>query len=608
MPGWMGDILRVDLTSGIIREEQPDPEVLKDYIGGRGLGIYYLTHEVDPTIDPLSPDNKIFMFTGPLTGTRAPTGARYMVMTKSPLTGALTCSNSGGKWPTELKRCGLDGLIFEGKANEPVYLWIENGHAELRPAGHLWGLDSHQTDEAVKAETSPNARVASIGPAAEAGVLFASIMNDLDRAAGRSGVGTVMGSKNLKAIAVMGDQPVALYDEQAFKQAVKTTLSRFKNETKGNPPVLRTHGTPYVVMVSNSFGALPTKNWQQGSFEDWAKIHGEHLTEKYLVKNKACHSCPIGCGRVTKVSEPGFEGEGEGPEYETVYALGSNCMVSNLAAVIKANYICNELGMDTITMGATIACAMDLYDRGHIPESDIGFPLKWGDDRALVELTRQTGCNEGFGKLLGLGSKRLAAHYGHPELAVHSKGQEPPGYECRAEQGMGLAYATSPIGASHMRGDPAYAELFGTPVKLDPLTWKDKPYYVMRCQNLSTVVDSAGLCVFYAARYLTSPDLEGHPVGIMDLLNGATGADYSLEELEKAGERIFNAERIWLNRAGFDRKQDALPDKLTKNPAPLGPAKGMVLHLDEMLDDYYGHRGWTRDGVVSDAKKRELGL
>ncbi|MEW6262875.1 MAG: aldehyde ferredoxin oxidoreductase family protein [Thermodesulfobacteriota bacterium] len=608
MPGWMGQILRVDLSRGHIQEEELDRKAARDFIGGRGLGIHYLLKEQDPKLDAFSPDNRLIMATGPLTGTKAPTGARYMVMTKSPLTGALTCSNAGGRFPAMFKWAGFDAIIFQGRSPEPVYLWVEDGRAELRPAGRLWGKNSKETDEAVRAETNEKAKVASIGPAGERGVLFAAIMSDQHRAAGRSGVGAVMGSKNLKAVAVYGRRQVPLADAEGFNAYCREQLEIFKAATKANPPAIRKHGTAYVVMVTNNYGVLPTRNWQQGTFESWPLIHGEKLTSDFLVRNSACHSCPIACGRVTRVTLPGFEGEGEGPEYETIYALGSNCGVDNLAAVTKANYLCNELGLDTITMGATLACAMELAERGYLPPQDLGRPLKFGDAEALVEFTRLTGLNEGFGRKLGLGSKRLAEMYGHPELAIHSKGQEPAGYEPRGEQGMGLAYATSPIGASHMRGDPAYVELFGTPVRLDPHTWQDKPELVARWQHVSALTDSAGLCIFFAARQLLEPTLKLRPEGIRRLLNSATGADYSLEELEKAGERIFNAERLWLNRAGFNRKDDTLPDRLTKEPAPTGPAQGQVCHLDEMLEPYYRFRGWNQNGEPTLEKLQELGV
>ena len=608
MKGWIGKILRVDLRAGEISEETLNPKVAKDYIGGRGLGIYYMNKEVDPKVDPLSPDNIIVMATGPLTGTGAPTGARYMVMTKSPLTGAITCSNSGGQFATELKRAGYDAVIFTGKAAEPVYLYIDRGKAELRSATHLWGKDTHETTDMLLQETDPKARVACIGPAGEKQVLFASIMNDRDRAAGRSGVGAVMGSKNLKALVAKGKGSVQLDDPKGFKAFNKDILGKFKEDIAKTPLGLTVNGTAGVVVATQNFGVLPTKNWQRGTFDGWQEIQGETLSKKYLVKNKSCYACPISCGRVTKVEEPGFEGEGEGPEYETIYAMGSNCMIDNLAAITKANYICNELGLDTITMGATVACAMELVDRGYLSEDEVGRSLKWGDAEALVELTRQTGLREGFGDKLAEGSYRLAERYGHPELAMVSKKQEFPGYEPRGAQAMGLAYATSPIGGSHMRGDPAYFELFGVPQFMDRLQWRDKGKVTKAYQDISAIIDAAGLCIFFAVRNLASKDLGVAPIGILKYLNTATGADYTLEELQRAGERIINAERVFLVKAGFDRKDDSLPTRLTREQMPEGPSKGMVCHLDEMLDEYYAVQGWTPDGLPTRECLKKLGL
>jgi len=608
MKGWVGKILRVNLTAGEVSEERLDAKVAKNYIGGRGLGIYYLNKEVDPRVDPLSPDNIIVMATGPLTGTGAPTGARYMVMTKSPLTGAITCSNSGGQFPTQMKRSGYDAIIFTGKAAEPAYLYIDRGKAELRSAAHLWGKDTHETTDTLLQETNPKARVACIGPAGERLVLFASIINDRDRAAGRSGVGAVMGSKNLKAVVVKGGGSVQLADPEGFKAFNKDILGKFKDAVAETPLGLTVNGTAGVVVATQNYGVLPTKNWQLGTFDGWQEIQGETLSKKYLVKNKPCYACPISCGRVTKVEEPGFEGEGEGPEYETVYAMGSNCMIDNLAAITKANYICNELGLDTITMGATVACAMELVDRGYLTEHEVGRSLKWGDAEALVALTRQTGLREGFGDKLAEGSYRLAERYGHPELAMVSKKQEFPGYEPRGAQAMGLAYATSPIGGSHMRGDPAYFELFGVPEFMDRLQWRGKGKVTKAYQDISAIIDAAGLCIFFAVRNLASKDLGVAPVGILEYLNTATGAGYTLEELQRAGERIINAERLFLVNAGFDRKDDSLPNRLTREPMPEGPAKGMVCHLDEMLDEYYEARGWTAEGLPAPDKLKELGL
>jgi len=608
MSGWMGKILRVDLTAGECIAEPLDPGVAKEYVGGRGLGIHMLNQSVDPLCDPYSKANLLIMATGPLTGTGAPTGARYMVMTKSPLTGAITCSNSGGLFPTEFKRTGYDAIVFSGRSETPVYLYLDTDTAELRAAGHLWGQDTHRTTDMLLTETDGKAKVACIGPAGEKRVRFASIMNDKHRAAGRSGVGAVMGSKNLKAVVVNGKGRIPLADPDRFRAFNKQILDTFKEGIKETPLGLTVNGTAGVVAATHHFGVLPTKNWQQGTFDGWEKIHGEALTRRFLKKNSACYGCPIGCGRKTRVDDPSFAGEGEGPEYETIYAMGSNCMVDNLAAITKANYICNEMGMDTISMGATIACAMELVERGYLPDAQVGRSLKWGDAEALVELTRMTGLREGFGNLLAEGSYRLADRFGHPELAPVSKKQEFPGYEPRGAQAMGLAYATSPIGGSHMRGDPAYFELFGVPESMDPLQWEGKATVTKAYQDLSAIIDSAGLCIFFAVRNLAAKDLGVAPVGILEYLNAATGADYTLEELMQAGERIINAERLFLTRAGFSRKDDSLPERLTRTPAPTGPAKGRVCHLDEMLNDYYQAQGWSPDGIPTEKRLAQLGL
>lgn len=608
MYGWTGSILRIDLTQREITQENLDPEIAKDYIGGRGLGIYYMSREVEPTCDPLSAANKLIMATGPLTGTRAPTGARYMVMTKSPLTGAITCSNAGGHFPTELKRAGHDAIIIEGRASAPVYIWINDNQVDIRPATHIWGKTTHQTDDILRAETDSKAKTSVIGPAGEKGVLFASIMNDRDRAAGRSGVGAVMGSKNLKAVVVRGSGKIQMADEKLFKEVSNKYRGHFKEATRDNPPPLRLHGTAITAVATQANGVFPTRNFQYGTFDGWESIYGETLTKKYLVSSKACYSCPIACGRLTRIPDGPFKGEGEGPEYETIYSLGSDCGVDNLAALTKANYVCNELGLDTISMGSAIACAMELFEKGYLDKAELGMDLHWGDGNALVSLTQQTGRREGFGDILAEGSLRMATRYGHPELAMVSKGQDFAGYDPRGAQAMGLTYATSPIGASHMRADSPYFELLGVPVKIDPQAWENKPAIIVKWQDVFSIFDAAGLCVFFSIRYLVEPDLEIRPTGIMELLNAATGADYTIEALEKAGERIINAERLFLVKAGFSRKDDTLPPRITSEPMPNGPAKGLVCHLDEMLDVYYKLRTWTNDGVPKDEKLADLGL
>jgi len=606
--GYMGKILRVNLSAGDIRLEPLDPDRAKAFIGGRGLGISYLLDETDPLCDPLGPENKLIMMTGPLTGTRAPTGARYMVMTKSPLTGAVTCSNSGGEFPSMIKRAGIDGIIFEGMSPEPTYLWVTDDHAELRSAKHLWGKDTHETTDLLLAETHAKARVACIGPAGEKGVLFAGIMNEKDRAAGRSGVGAVMGSKGLKAVAVKGTQEIPHYDAEAFKAVAHEYLKKFKDATKDQPPPLRTYGTAITVVGTQNIGVFPTRNFQQGTFEHWEDIGGEALTEKYLVKAKACYACPIACGRVTKIAEGPHQGEGEGPEYETIYSLGSDCGVGDLAALTKANYICNELGLDTISMGATIAAAMEMYEKGILTESQIGRPLPFGDGEGLIEMCRKTAYREGFGDDLALGSLRMAKKYGHPELAIVAKGQEFAGYDPRGEKGMGLAYATSNIGASHMRGDPAYIEILGVPMLIDPLSWEDKPQLVKDWQDVFAVIDSAGVCVFFSVRNYVTPTRDIRPEGLVRLLNACTGASYTLKSLVEAGERVVNAERLFLVRAGFSAKDDTLPFRIVGEPMPDGPARGHVCELHKMLPLYYEMRDWDAEGRPWAEKLKALGL
>jgi aldehyde:ferredoxin oxidoreductase len=610
MYGWRGKVLRVDLTGGKIEEENLDPKAARDYIGGRGLGVYYLSKEADPTCNPLSPENVMIMATGPLTGTPAPTAARYMVMTKGPLTDAITCSNSGGQFPKELKWSGLDAVIFTGRAAEPVYLWIDQGKAELRTAKHLWGKWVPETTDRLVEETDPRARVACIGPAGEKEVLFASIMNEKDRAAGRSGVGAVMGSKNLKAVVVRGKDGVPMADKDRFHEVQNEVMTKFREGVKKvGPSPLSQHGTIGVMTpLVQKHGVFPTQNWQQGQFEGWEAITGQTLTQKHLVKTRACWACPIACARVTKVEEAGFEGEGEGPEFETGYALGALCLVDNLAAVTKANYLCNELGLDTISMGGTIACAMELYQRGYLTDQQAGGPVKWGDGKRLVELTRLTGLREGFGDELALGSYRLAERYGHPELAMVSKHLEMPGYDPRGLQGQGLNYATSPIGASHCRAHMAYPEMVGIPKPIDPHEWRGRAKLVKLWQEVFSIIDASGLCIFFAARNLVRPELEILPDRILEYLNAVTGAEYSLDELVRAGERILNAERMFLVRAGFSRKNDSLPLRLTTEPHASGPSAGKVVHLEEMKDEYYRERGWDENGIPTDKKLKELGL
>jgi aldehyde:ferredoxin oxidoreductase len=424
MYGWHGRLLRVNLTDGTLREEAIPDEESRKYIGGRGVAIKYLLEGMDPKADALSPENLLIMATGPLTSTPAPTGNRYMVVCKSPLTGALANSNSGGVFPTMMKRSGYDLYIFEGRAPRPVYLYVDEGKAELRDAGHLWGKDTHQTEDIIRAETAEDVTVACIGPAGENLALIAAIINDKHRAAARSGVGAVMGAKNLKAVAARGTQKPELYDEKAMRAVVREAVGQLSADIKKGS-AMRIYGTSYVPDVTNEAGILPTHNFQFGQFDGAHKINGPSLRENFLIRHAGCFACPLACARLTEVKGEiwgeKYAGQGEGPEYETIGSLGSACGIDNLAAVTRANYTCNELGLDTISTGLTIACAMEMYTKGILSEADIGRPLPFGDADGMLDMLPLAAHRRGFGDQVAEGSWRLATRYGHPEMSITAK-------------------------------------------------------------------------------------------------------------------------------------------------------------------------------------------
>jgi aldehyde:ferredoxin oxidoreductase len=599
MKGWIGKILRVDLTKGEWKTEELDKNLAIKFIGGRGLGSKILSDEVDPKIEPFSPNNKLIMATGPLTGTSASAAGRYMVITKSPLTGTIASSNSGGHFGAELKFAGFDLIIIEGKAKEPVYLYVEDGKAEIRSAKALWGKTTHETTDKILSETDMEARVACIGPAGEKLVRFACIINDKHRAAGRSGVGAVMGSKNLKAVAVKGSGGITVADKEAFRKA---TLDGFK-KIKASPTAakgLPKYGTPVLVNIINQHGIFPTRNFQEGVFEGAEKISGESMVEQILVRNRACFGCPIGCGRVVKVTHPEYECFSEGPEYESDWALGGCCGIDHLDAVAKGNYLCDTLGLDPISAGVTIACGMELFERGIISQKEAGRSFHFGDANLMVEMVKAIGYREGFGDALAEGSYRLAEKFGHPEYSMSVKKQEFPAYDGRGAQGMGLQYATSNRGACHVRGYIVAAEILGSPQKLDPFKTEEKAGWDKTFQDLTAVVDSAGLCLFNTFA-LGGPE-------IVEYLKAATGIHIDLNGLMKTGERIWNLERLFNLKAGLTGKDDRLPDRIVKEPMPSGPAKGRVAELDKMLPEYYQLRGWNKEGVPTKERLKELGL
>ena len=613
---WTRKVLRVDLTKGSCSAEPLNMTWAKEYLGQRGLATKYFVEEVDPKVDPLSPENKLIMATGPLTGTPVSTGGRYSVITKGALTGAIACSNSGGYFGAELKFAGWDMIIFEGKSAKPVYLWIQDEKAELRDAGHLWGKTVWQTEEIIKkGHQDPQLRVSSIGRAGENGVLYACVVNDLHRAAGRSGVGTVMGSKNLKAVAVRGTKGAgAIKDPKAFMKAVsaaKKVLAENAVTSKGLP----TFGTQVLMNVINEMGALPTRNHRDVQFEDARKISGEAMREKrpsdgksQLVANAACFGCTIACGRISKLDEkhfsvvnkPQYWGASGGLEYEAAWALGAANGVGDLETLQYANLVCNEDGLDPISFGATVGAAMELYELGILKKEQIGIEAPFGSAQTLVKLAEMTAHGEGFGKELGLGSARLCAKYGKPELSMSVKKQEFPAYDSRGIQGMGLAYATSNRGACHLRGYTVASEVLGIPVKTDPLVTEGKAGLVKAFQDATAVFDSAGVCVFTTFAW-TLADLQPQ-------LDAACEGDWSMEKLVLVGERIWNMERLFNNAAGFTAKDDDLPPRLKTEPAKTGPAKGKVNGVDTMRPEYYQVRGWDDKGVPTKDTLARLAL
>ena len=587
-----------------------------EYLGQRGLATKYFVEEVDAKVDPLSPANKLIMATGPLTGTSASTGGRYSVITKGALTGAIACSNSGGYFGAELKFAGWDMVIFEGRSPKPVYLSIEDDKAELRDAAHLWGKTTWQTEEIIrKTHQDPQVRVSSIGRAGENGVLYACVVNDLHRAAGRSGVGTVMGSKNLKAVAVRGTKGAgAIKDAKAFMQAVATAKKALAdNAVTGQG--LPAYGTQVLMNVINEIGALPTRNHRDVQFEQARKISAEAMAEKRpsdgkanLVTNAACFGCTIACGRISKMDEthfsvvnkPEYWGATGGLEYEAAWALGAANGVGDLEALTFANMICNEDGFDPISFGATVGAVMELFEMGVLTKEQIGVDAPFGSAETLCELARLTAKGEGFGKELGLGSRRLCEKYGQPELSMSVKGQEFPAYDSRGIQGMGLAYATSNRGACHLRGYTVASEVLGIPVKTDPLVTEGKADLVKAFQDATAVFDSAGICVFTSFAW-TLADVQPQ-------VDAACEGNWSMEKLAQMGERIWNMERQFNNAAGFTSKDDDLPPRLKTEPAKTGPAKGLVNGIAKMLPEYYKARGWDTTGVPTKDTLARLGL
>jgi aldehyde:ferredoxin oxidoreductase len=621
MFGYAGKILRVDLTAEKTSVEELSAYDAKKYLGGRGLAAKILFKELKKDIDPLGPENKLIIASGPLTGTGVPGTTRFGVYAKSPLTGIWGESSAAGWFSPEIKAAGFDLIIFEGASSRPVYIWIHDGEVEIRDASHLWGKFTLDAEKVIREELQePDAQMITIGPAGEKLVRMANVLHKGHRAAGRTGMGAVMGSKKLKAVAVRGTRKIKFADEDKLKLLIKNILSRFRDLK--DPQNLGRYGTARLSPILNEAGLLPTKNFQDGVFEGAEKISGEEMARTILNKRLFCPGCPIGCMRVVEVKTGPFSPvtpDYGGPEYETVAALGSNCFNDNLESIAKANMICNMYGIDTISTGVAISFAMECYEKGILTLEDTdGIELTWGNAKAIVLMAEKIGKREGLGNLLAEGVKRAAEKIGckAEEFAMHVKGLEIPMHEPRGKKGIGLSYATSNRGACHLQSlhDPYFEQPNAAPEagiteKVNHYsTSRTKVEYVIRSENTwGTLSDSLIICKF-TFMYWPFVKLSDMP----EIIKAVTGWDISVKDLMVTGERIFNLCRAFNVREGITRKDDVLPRKFEELPITGGAAKGQTLSrivLSKMLDDYYDIRGWNKEtGIPTRNKLQELGL
>ncbi|MFC2031002.1 aldehyde ferredoxin oxidoreductase family protein [Chloroflexota bacterium] len=611
---FMGRILRVNLTEGKIAEERIREGWAREFVGGAGLATKYLYEEVPQGVDALGPENALIFMTGPLTGTASASASRYSVVARSPLTGIWGHANSGGSFGPALKRSGYDGLIFEGASSEPVFLKIVDGQAELQSAEHLWGKTVSETEDTIQADTAERMTMASIGPGGENLVRYAAIMNDKHRAAGRCGLGAVMGSKGLKAIACAGNQRIRLADAERFRETARNQIELL------NESVLKVgfdaFGTNMISDMVNVRGGYPTRNWQEGVFDDIDEINAQALTDKVLVDGVNCFACPVICGRGTKIREGKWQGHsGEGPEYETTNTLGAMCGVSDMNAITMANYLCNQYGLDTISTGSTIAFTMECFEKGILTRDDAdGLEIRFGDADLVVDLVERIATRRGIGDLMAEGTKVMSERLGQgsEEFAMHVKGLELPAYDPRAAKICGLGYVTANRGGDHITSyieGPTFVDIPFLLVEdssiRDPFVANpDEVKVVVDMENALTVLDAIGGCKFMGI--LLSAD------EIVELITAATGWDIDVNDFRTSGERIYNLMRAFCVREGINREKDALPERLMSEPLPGGPAQGMVIDrdtLEMMKDAYYDLRGWDRaTGIPTADRLRALGL
>ncbi|MBS7611572.1 aldehyde ferredoxin oxidoreductase family protein [Candidatus Bathyarchaeota archaeon] len=602
--GYMGKILYVDLTECSSRFQHLDEKVTYLLLGGKGLGLWLLYKLTEGGVDPLSPSNPLIFATGPLTGTIAPTSSKLCVVTKSPATKTLLDSYCGGFFASELKFTGYDCLVIKGRTERPVMVVIDRGEVDIKPAENLWGLTTAETESNVKRMLGEDFKVVCIGPAGERLSPISGIFSNM-RCAGRGGAGAVMGSKNLKAIAVRGREPISVYDGERFKKAawIAYRTLRMSESTARSMP---TYGTANILLTINEMGALPTRNFQTGRFDRAEEISGESFRETLWKSDHACSlNCPIRCSKFALVESGTFKSVGvDGPDYETIFSLGSNCGVSDKQAICYANYLCDMYGIDTISAGCIVAFVMELYEKGEISKQELdGIEANWGDAEAMVKLVEKIAKCEGIGKFLQLGVREISKRYPNSKsYAMEVKGLEMPGYEPRAAQGMGLCYAISERGACHLRAYTAGTELCGHLGGIDPLSYdRVKVLHAIDRQDEKAVIDSAVLC-FFTLFGLRLKE-------VYQMITSCTGFDYEDEsELKVVGERIITLARLFNVREGFGRKDDTLPDRSLKTPLPEGPARGEIVHLEPMLNEYYKARGWDENGIPTLERIKELKL
>lgn len=607
-------ILLIDLNSGKISAEPLKPEISEKFLGGRGLAAHFLLEMTERGVDPLGPQNALLFMTGPLAGTIVPGSARFLVASKSPLTGVYGEALAGGYFAHQIKYAGYDGVIILGKSSKPVYIKINNEKVEICEASEIWGLTVLETETLIKKKIGEKYHIACIGPAGEKGILYASIMSDLTHAAGRTGLGAVMGSKNLKAIAVSGSRRVAVADDARLRSAVKDFRQKFMQDPHSLD--LKRYGTGSRLDVYNELGILPTKNFKEGVFEFAAEISAVAISEKILLKKKSCPYCPIGCGKVVEVKEGPFGGvipEYGGPHFETITSFGSLCFNRSMESIAMANQICNAYGLDTISMGNVVAFALECFEQGKIKQGDVGFPLRWGDPEAILRLIWLVLEKRGIGALLCNGVKKAAAELGAEELAVHVKGLEVAMHEPRGKKGLGICYATSPRGAVHTEGwqdtafmSPNRAPLLGITDAYDRFSLLDKPKPVKIMEDFRSLINSLILCSSTARPSGQEHNLEE----MVSIITAVTGMEFTLTKLLMIGERNYNAARLFSVREGISRKDDVLPHRF-REPLLRGNSAGKffdTMEFDNTLSLYYQERGWTRNGIPSTPKLTELGL